>query len=70
MLCLTQTMKRLTGSNRKPEGQYRTAPEDGRSAMVYVVGGGPAAYLTELQYRAKGYKPDFDQLPTEAEYDA
>jgi hypothetical protein len=38
--------------------------------MVYVVGGGPAAYLTELQYRAKGYKPDFDQLPTEAEYDA
>lgn len=63
-------MKRFTGSNRKPEGQYRTAPKDGRSAMVYVVGGGPAAYLTELQYRAKGYKPDFDQLPTEAEYDA
>jgi hypothetical protein len=38
--------------------------------MVYVVGGGPAAYLTEAAYRAKGYEPHFDQLPTETEYDA
>jgi hypothetical protein len=38
--------------------------------MVYVVGGGPASYLTEAAYRAKGYDPDFDQLPTETEYDA
>ena len=61
---------RHTGNNRKPEGQYRTAPKDGRSAMVYVVGGGPAAYVTEAAYRAKGYEPVFDQLPTETEYDA
>jgi hypothetical protein len=38
--------------------------------MVYVIGGGPASYMTEALYRAKGFEPDFDDLPTEAEYDA
>ena len=61
---------RYTPGNRKPQGQYRTAPSEGRSAMVYVVGGGPATYMTEATYRAKGYEPEFDQLPTEAQYDA
>lgn len=38
--------------------------------MAYVMGGGPASYITETAYRAKRYKPDFAQLPSEAEYDA
>jgi hypothetical protein len=38
--------------------------------MAYVIDGGTATYVTEAVYRAKGYNPDFDQLPTEQEYDA
>lgn len=55
---------------RKPEGQYRTEPTEGHSPMVYVIGGGPASYMTEAKYRAKRFEPAFDDLPTEAEYDA
>ena len=55
---------------RKAEGQYRTKPADGHSPMVYVIGGGAPSYMTEATYRAKGFEPAFDDLPTEAEYDA
>ena len=55
---------------RKPSGQYRTEPSDGHTPMVYIVGGGPARYVTEAAYRASGLEPDFDKLPTEDEYDA
>jgi len=55
---------------RKPQGQYRTERTEDRSPMVYVIGGGPASYMTEAIYRAKGFKPPFEDLPTEAEYDA
>ncbi len=54
-------------SNR-PQGQYRTEPEGDRSPMAYVVDGRPS-YVTEAAYRQKGYEPQFDKLPTEAEYD-
>ena len=53
------------------QGQYRTEPAGDRSPMAYLRGGAvPAMYITEAAYRAKGYKPDFDKLPTEDEYDA
>jgi hypothetical protein len=52
------------------EGQYRTDPAGDRAAMVYVRGGAAPTYMTEAAYRAKGYKPDFENLPTEEEYDA
>jgi hypothetical protein len=52
------------------EGQYRTEPAQGRAAMVYVRGGASPTYMTETAYRAKGYKPAFEKLPTEDEYDA
>jgi hypothetical protein len=55
---------------RKPHGQYRTKPTDGHVPMVYVVGGGPATYVTEEAYRATGCEPAFDKLPTEDQYDA
>jgi|KBSMisStaDraftv2_1062788.scaffolds.fasta_scaffold1243626_1 hypothetical protein len=38
--------------------------------MAYVVDGFSASYVTEAVYRAKDYRPDFDDLPTEDEYDA
>jgi hypothetical protein len=38
--------------------------------MVYVRGAGGPSYVTEAVYRAKGYKPAFENLPTEDEYDA
>ena len=52
------------------EGQYRTEPAGDREAMVYVRGGAAPAYMTEAAYRARGYKPAFEELPTEREYDA
>lgn len=55
---------------RKPQGQYRTEPRDGHTPMAYVIGGGSPSYVTEAVYRAKGYEPTFERLPTEAEYDA
>ena len=38
--------------------------------MVYVWGSGAPSYLTEAAYRATGYLPLFEKLPTEEEYDA
>ena len=38
--------------------------------MVFVWGSGSPSYVTEATYRAKGYLPDFEKLPTEDEYDA
>jgi hypothetical protein len=38
--------------------------------MAYVVDGSRATYISEVMYRAKGYSPAFDDLPTESEYDA
>lgn len=38
--------------------------------MAYVIGGGSPSYVTEAVYRAKGYEPTFEKLPTEDEYDA
>ena len=52
------------------EGQYRTEPPEDREAMVYVRGGAAPSYMSETAYRAKGYKPPFEKLPTETEYDA
>ena len=54
----------------RPQGRYRTEPTDDHSPMAYVLDGGTASYVTEAVYRAKGYIPDFDELPTEDEYDA
>jgi hypothetical protein len=54
----------------RPQGQYRTEPAGGRASMAYVIDRGTASYISEAIYRAKGYTPDFDELPTEGEYDA
>ena len=57
-------------NKRNPKGQYRTAPCGDRVPMVYVWGSGAPSYLTEAAYRATGYLPLFEKLPTEEEYDA
>jgi hypothetical protein len=54
----------------RPQGQYRTEPADNRASMAYVIDRGTASYVSEETYRAKAYTPDFDDLRTEAEYDA
>lgn len=55
---------------RKPQGQYRTEPQGDHVPMVYVWGSDTPTYVTEAIYRAKGYLPAFEDLPTEDEYDA
>jgi hypothetical protein len=55
---------------RTPHGQYRTEPTGDSTPMAYVLGGGSPTYVTEATYRAKGYVPAFEALPTEDEYDA
>ncbi len=37
--------------------------------MAYVMAH-PPIYITEAAYRAKGYRPVFEKLPTEDEYHA
>ena len=51
------------------QGRYRTPASLGRGAMAYVVDGRNASYISEDAYRAKKYRPEFDSLPTEDEYD-
>ena len=55
---------------RGPQGQYRTRPANGGTSMVYVLGHGAPALITETAYRKKAFSPRFDELPTEDEYDA
>lgn len=53
-----------------PQGQYRTPPTKQRQPMAYVVDGRIASFVTEGVYRAKGFKPPFEELPSEDEYNA
>lgn len=53
-----------------PQGQYRTERAEPRRPMAYVVDGRIASFVTEEVYRAKGYEPPFEKLPTEDEYNA
>lgn len=55
--------------SKRPQGQYGTAPSGGREARAYVLVGSVASYITETAYREKEYEPNFDDLPTEDEYD-
>lgn len=50
------------------QGQYRTEPAKGRQPMAYVIDGKAASFVDEATYRAKGYEPSFETLPTEDEY--
>jgi hypothetical protein len=54
----------------RSEGQYRTVPTGDHTPMVYVRSSSGPSYVTEAVYRAKGYNPVFEKLPTEDEYDA
>ena len=56
-------------ATKRPQGQYRTEPAGGRGRMAYVLVGHTASYVSEAAYREKQYEPDFDELPTEDEYD-
>ena len=52
-----------------PRGQFRQTPVDAES-MAYVampIGGN---FITESLYRARGYQPRFEALPSQEEYEA
>jgi hypothetical protein len=51
------------------QGRYRTPASSGRGAMAYVIDGRNASYISEEAYREKKYRPEFEALPTEDEYD-
>lgn len=55
---------------KRPQGQYRTEPVGDRPPMAYVIDGSIASFVNEEAYRAKGYEPAFETLPTEDEYHA
>jgi hypothetical protein len=69
MLCSGRNMEEHMSWGRT-QGRYRTVPDGKRTPMAFVIDGASASYVTEAVYRAKGYSPDFDKLPTEDEYDA
>ena len=57
-------------ATKRPQGQYRTVPVGEHIPMAYVIDRGTASYVNEATYRAKGYQPDWEELPTEDQYDA
>jgi hypothetical protein len=58
-------MPRLTGT-----GKYRCAAIGTLEASAYVESGGASSFVAEAAYRAHGYTPEFDALPTEEQYEA
>jgi hypothetical protein len=54
------------GEKRMPVGLFRD--EEGWVQVDY--GTGTTIPVPRSKYEANGYKPDFDQLPSEAEYQA
>lgn len=58
---------RTNTAGARLQGQYRTVRPNG--AMAYVIDGGVASYIPEATYRQKNYVPNFEDLPTEDDYD-
>jgi hypothetical protein len=54
------------GEKHMPVGLFRS--EDGWAQVDY--GTGATIPIPRSRYEANGYKPDFDKLPSEAEYRA
>jgi len=52
-----------------PRGQFRQSPIDAES-MAYVAMPIGGSFITESVYRARGYQPRFEALPTQEEYEA
>ena len=51
-------------------GRYRTEATEHRPARAYVIDGARAYFVTEEEYRAKGFQPPFETLPSEDGYHA
>jgi hypothetical protein len=51
-------------------GQFRLPATGGAEPLVYVAGGDVMEFVTESDYRTRGYQPNFETLPYEQEYDA
>ncbi len=55
---------------KTPIGLYQTPAVGSREAEAYVSDGTIGSFVPESTYRAKGYQPDFEKLPTEAQFRA
>ena len=55
---------------RYTAGRYCTEASEHRPARAYVIDGARAYFVTEEIYRAKKFRPAFEALPTEDQYDA
>jgi hypothetical protein len=63
----------LLGVTERPmtRGIYRTQTKESGACYVHVEYDTIAAMeLTEQRYRERGYKPEFDKLPSKKDYDA
>lgn len=54
----------ILGMARRPRGLYRSP------GWAYVTDGVETFDVRESDYRAEGYKPDYDGLPSKQDYDA
>lgn len=53
------------------KGLYKTErPQLGECVRMDTPAVEPQAYLTRDTYRANGYQPPFEELPTQEEYEA
>jgi hypothetical protein len=64
--CPTGALGAKQEKNLMPAGLFRS--EDGWAQVDY--GTGTTIPIPRSRYEANGYKPDFDKLPSEAEYRA
>ena len=53
-----------------PKGKFSQPAFGGFEAMAYVAGDGVTEFITRSVYRARGYMPPFEELPSQDEYEA
>jgi len=53
-----------------PKGKFSQPPFGIFEAMAYVAGDRVAEFVTKSVYRARGYAPPFEDLPSQDEYEA
>jgi hypothetical protein len=57
----------MTGA---PKGLFRQPAVGEDEAIAYVASDGATMFLTESEYRAEGFSPPFETLPSQEEYEA
>jgi hypothetical protein len=58
------------GTRIMPKGKFSQPAFGSFEAMAYVAGDGVTEFITRSVYRARGYMPPFEELPSQDEYEA